>query len=80
LTLLILPAGVFATPATQQGDSEVSVTGTAIGSIPHQLDLKTTQTPNGQLSEVTGFVIDPEDVLQVKQGENRIYKPRSEDP
>jgi hypothetical protein len=31
---------------------------------------KSTQIPNGQLSEVTGFVIDPEDVLQIKQGEN----------
>ena len=70
LMLLILPAGVFATPTTQQGNFKVSVAGTDTWSIPRQLDLKATQIPNGKLSEVTGFVIDPKDVIQVKQGEN----------
>jgi hypothetical protein len=50
----------------------VSVAGTAAGSIPHQIDLKITQLPGGQLSEVTGFIVGPEDVVQVKEGENLI--------
>ena len=48
----------------------MSVAGTAAGSIPHQIDLKATQLPGGQLSEVSGFAVSPEDVVQVKQGEN----------
>ena len=48
----------------------VSVAGTAVGSVPHQIDLKTTQFPGGQISQVTGFVVSPEDVVQVNQGEN----------
>jgi hypothetical protein len=54
----------------QTGTFQVSVAGTAAGSIPHQIDLKATQLPGGQLSQVTGFVVGPEDVIQVKQGEN----------
>jgi hypothetical protein len=67
-----LPAGVFATPLAQQGDFKVSIVGTAAGSVPHQIDLKVTQLPGGQLSEVSGFAVSPEDVVQVKQGENLI--------
>jgi hypothetical protein len=66
----IFPAGVFATPVAQQGNFNVSVAGTAAGSIPHEISLKMTQIPGGQLSETTGFVINPENVVQVKQGEN----------
>ena len=54
----------------QQGNFKVSVSGTAPGSVPHDLALKMTQIPGGQLSETTGFVINPESVVQVKQGEN----------
>jgi hypothetical protein len=61
---------VFATPIAQQENFKVSVTGTATGSIPHEIALKVTQIPGGQLSETTGFVINPENVVQVKQGEN----------
>jgi hypothetical protein len=61
---------VFATPLAQQGNFKVSVSGTAPGSIPHEIALKVTQIPGGQLSETTGFVINPENVVQVKQGEN----------
>jgi hypothetical protein len=68
----LLPAGVFATPLAQQGDFKVSVAGTATGSVPHQIDLKVTQLPGGQLNEVSGFAVGPEDVVQVKQGENLI--------
>jgi hypothetical protein len=68
----LLPAGVFATPVSQQGNFKVSVTGTTPGSVPHDLDLKVTQIPGGQLSETTGFAINPESVVQVKQGENII--------
>jgi hypothetical protein len=68
----LLPAGVFATPIAQQGDFKVSVAGTAAGSVPHEIDLKLTQLPGGQLSEVSGFAVSPEDVVQVKQGENLI--------
>jgi hypothetical protein len=68
----LLPAGVFATPLAQQGDFKVSVAGTATGSVPHEIALKLTQIPGGQLSETTGFVINPENVVQVKQGENII--------
>jgi hypothetical protein len=66
----IFPSSVFATPVTQQGNFKVSVSGTATGSIPHEIPLKMTQLPGGQLSETTGFVIYPENVVQVKQGEN----------
>jgi hypothetical protein len=66
----IFPAGVFATPVAQQGNFKVSVTGTAPGSVPHDVALKVTQIPGGQLSETTGFAITPESVVQVKQGEN----------
>jgi hypothetical protein len=62
----------------QSGSFLVSVTGTAVGSIPHQIDLKVTQLPGGQLSEVTGFVVSPEDVIQVKQGENIIVSTSSD--
>jgi hypothetical protein len=48
----------------------VSVAGTAVGSAPHVIDLKVTQLPGGQISEVTGFIVGPEDVVQVKHGEN----------
>jgi hypothetical protein len=68
----IFPAGVFATPVAQQGDFKVSVAGTAAGSVPHEIDLKVTQLPGGQLSEVSGFAVSPEDIVQVKQGENLI--------
>jgi hypothetical protein len=68
----ILPAGVFATPVSQQGTFNVSVSGTAPGSVPHDISLKLTQIPGGQLSETTGFAINPESVVQVKQGENII--------
>ena len=66
----LLPAGVFATPVSQQGNFKVSVSGTAPGSVPHDISLKFTQIPGGQLSETTEFAINPESVVQVKQGEN----------
>jgi hypothetical protein len=53
----LLPAAVFATPIAQQGNFKVSVAGTAPGSIPHDIALKLTQIPGGQLSETTGFAI-----------------------
>jgi hypothetical protein len=68
----ILPAGAFATPVAQQGNFKVSVSGTAPDSVPHDVSLKVTQIPGGQLSETTGFAISPESVVQVKQGENII--------
>jgi hypothetical protein len=74
LVVLILPVAAFgiSNSTAQQGDFKVNVASSAIGSIPHEIDLKTTQIPGGQLSDATGFVIDPEDVIQVKQGENLI--------
>jgi uncharacterized membrane protein YgcG len=69
----MVPAATLGTPAAQQGGNfMVSVAGTAVDSLPHLIDLKITQLPGGQLSEVTGFVVGPEDVVQVKQGENLI--------
>jgi hypothetical protein len=56
----------------QTGSFQLSVAGTAVGSVPRQIDLKVTQLPGGQLSQVTGFIVSPEDVVQVKQGENLI--------
>jgi hypothetical protein len=56
----------------QTGSFQLSVAGTAVGSVPRQIDLKVTQLPDGQLSQVSGFIVGPEDVLQVKQGENLI--------
>jgi hypothetical protein len=73
LLVVMVPAAALGTPAAQQGGNfMVSVAGTAVGSIPHQIDLKVTQLPGGQLSQVTGFIVGPEDVVQVKQGENLI--------
>ena len=73
LLVVMIPAAALGTPAAQQGANfMVTVAGTAVGSIPHQIDLKVTQLPGGQLSEVTGFIVGPEDVVQVKQGENLI--------
>jgi hypothetical protein len=71
LLVVMVPAAAFGTLAAQQGGNFlVSVAGTAVGPIPHQIDLKVTQLPGGQLTEVSGFAISPEDVVQVKQGEN----------
>ena len=71
LLLVIAPATALGTPAPQQaGNFTVSVAGTADGSVPHQIDLKMTQLPGGQISKVTGFIVGPEDVVQVNQGEN----------
>jgi hypothetical protein len=53
-------------PAAQRDNFVVSGSGTANGSIPHEINLKVAQIPGGQLSEVSGFVINPEDVVQVK--------------
>ncbi|HKG30929.1 MAG TPA: hypothetical protein VKA91_06625 [Nitrososphaeraceae archaeon] len=41
--------------------------GIANVSIPREINLKVTQIPGRQLSEVSGFVINPEDVVQVKR-------------
>jgi len=60
------PATAFGTPAAQRDNLWYLVVGTANGSIPHEINLKVTQIPGGQLSEVSGFVINPEDVVQVK--------------
>ena len=70
--LLSVSFNIFANSAAQSENFKVSVASTAAGSIPHEIDLKVTQVPGGQLSEVSGFVIGPEDVIQVKQGENLI--------
>ena len=71
LLLVMAPATALGTPAAQQaGNFMVSVAGTAVGSVPHQIDLKMTQLPGGQISEVTGFIVSPEDVVQVNQAEN----------
>jgi hypothetical protein len=71
--VVMVPTAALGTPAAQHGGNfMVAVAGTAVGSIPHQIDLKITQLPGGQLSEVTGFIVGPEDVVQVKQGENLI--------
>jgi hypothetical protein len=51
----LLPSDGFATPVAQQGNFKVSGSGTAPGSIPHEIALKVTQIPGGQLSEATGL-------------------------
>jgi hypothetical protein len=68
----MVPAAALGTPTQPGGNFMVSVAGTATGSIPHQIDLKVTQLPGGQLSEVSGFVVSPADVVQIKQDENLI--------
>lgn len=74
--VVMVPTAALGTPAAQQGGNFlVSVAGTAVGSIPHQIDLKVTQLPGGQLSEVNGFIVGPEDIVQVKQGENHARHP-----
>ena len=52
----MVPAAALGTPAAQQsGNFFVSVAGTAVGSVSHQIDLKVAQLPGGQLSEVGGY-------------------------
>jgi hypothetical protein len=70
-----VPGSIFAQPNPSpppQNNFKVSVSGTAPGSVPHDIALKVTQIPGGQLSETAGFAINPESVVQVKQGENII--------
>jgi hypothetical protein len=73
--VVTISTAAFGTSAQLNGNFMVSVAGTAVGSVPHQIDLKITQLPGGQLSEVSGFAVSPEDVVQVKQGENLIVSP-----
>jgi hypothetical protein len=75
--ILLVPGSVsvFAQPdpsPAPQGNFKVLVSGTAPGSVSHDITLKSTQIPGGQLSQTTGFAINPESVVQVKQGENII--------
>jgi hypothetical protein len=71
--LLFISLDLTITDSGAQPESfQVSVAGTSVGSTPHQVNLKVTQLPGGQLSEVSGFTVSPEDVVQVKQGENLI--------
>lgn len=72
--LFVTPNLVFTNSGAQptKESFQVSIAGTTAGSTPHQIGLKVTQLPGGQLSEVSDFVISPEDVVQVKQGENLI--------
>jgi hypothetical protein len=73
MLFVAVPATAFGTTAAQpRGNFNVSVASSGSGSISHQIDLKVTQIPGGQLSEVSGFVISPENVVQIKQGENLI--------
>jgi hypothetical protein len=73
LLVVMVPTAALGTPTSKQGGNfMVSVAGTAVGSVSHQIDLKVTQLPGGQLSEVSGFIFRTEDVVQVKQGENLI--------
>ena len=66
LLVVMVPTAALGTPAAQQGGNFlVAVAGTAVGSIPHQIDLKVTQLPGGQLSEVTGFIVGPEEPLAI---------------
>ena len=73
LLVVTVPAAAFGTPAAQQGGNFlVSVAGTAVGSIPHQIDLKVTQLPGGQLTEVSVFAVSPEDVVSGSSSTMRI--------
>jgi hypothetical protein len=65
--VVTISAAAPGTSAQQNGNFVVSVAGTAVGSVPHQIDLKVTQLPGGQLSEASGFAVSPEDVVQVKR-------------
>jgi hypothetical protein len=58
----ILPQTVIA----QQGGLKVLVVGDTI----RDLNMKATQDANGQVNPVGGFAINPESVIQVKQGQN----------
>jgi hypothetical protein len=49
ILFIAIPAAAFGTPAAPQGGNfTVSVAGTTVGAVPHQIDLKVTQLPGGQ--------------------------------
>jgi hypothetical protein len=48
ILVVMIPAAALGTPAAQKsGNLMVSVAGTAVDSIPHQIDLKVTHLPRG---------------------------------
>src|SRR5919106_1327894 len=54
----------------QSADFKVMVT-TVDGKV-HDLNVKASQGANGQVIPISSFVIDPEDVVLVKQGQNLV--------
>jgi hypothetical protein len=62
----------------QSADFKVMVT-TADGKV-HDLNVKASQGANGQVIPISGFVIDPEDVMQVKQGQNLVVMTSTNEP
>ena len=45
--VVTISAAALGTSAQPNGNFMVSVAGTAVGSVPHQIDLKVTQLPGG---------------------------------
>jgi hypothetical protein len=70
--LLVIPASALAT-------TDFKVFVTANNAI-HDLNIKATEGANGQINPVSGFAIDPEDVVQIIQGENLIIYTSTNEP
>jgi hypothetical protein len=71
-----VPGSALATTGAAT-DLRVFVTS---GNTIHDLNIKATEGTNGQILPVSGFVIDPEDVVQVRQGQNLIITTSTNEP
>jgi hypothetical protein len=72
--ILIAPGSTLATTTT---DFRVFVTN---GNTIHDLNVKASQGANGQVIPVSGFVIDPEDVVLLREGQNLVVMTSTNEP
>jgi hypothetical protein len=72
--ILIVPGSALATTTT---DFRVFVTN---GNTIHDLNVKASQGANGQVIPVSGFVIDPEDVVLLREGQNLVVMTSTNEP
>jgi hypothetical protein len=77
LLVVAVPAAASATTTTTATDFKVFVTN---GNTIHDLNIKASQGADGQVIPVSGFVIDPEDVILLKQGQNLVIMTSTNEP
>jgi hypothetical protein len=67
--VFLIPIFSMLVPTSVLGQGDFSIFVTDDDAI-HQLDLKATEGQNGQVNQVSGFAIEANSVVQVKQNEN----------